>query len=98
MKTLQYLFMLATLSLSLALAGCATKETKVVAAKQERPPSVLLDDCEPTPFTALTTNAEILISFQTLWLDFKECNKKKKLLRDWFDLMETKRKAALEEK
>ena len=90
--------MLATLSLSLALAGCATKEIKVVAAKQERPPSALLEDCEATPFNAMTTNAEILISFQALWLDFKECNNKKKLLRDWFDLMETKRKAALEEK
>ncbi len=99
MKTLYYLFMLVTLSISLVFAGgCATKETKVVAAKQERPPSALLDDCSSTPFTAMTTNAEILISFQTLWLDFKECNKKKKLLRDWYDLMEEKRKAALEEK
>ena len=96
MKILYTILMLITLSL--ALAGCATKETKVVAAKQERPPSALLDDCEPTPFTQMKTNAEILISFQTLWLDYKECNKKKKLLRDWFDMMESKRQEALEAK
>lgn len=98
MKTWKFISMLVAISLLLALGGCGGKDLRVVAAEQSRPPSALLDDCEATPFNAMTTNAEILISFQTLWLDFKECNKKKKLLRDWYDLMETQRKAALEAK
>jgi disulfide bond formation protein DsbB len=98
MKLLSYLLMVIAMLLALTLSGCGGKELKVVAAPQQRPPSTLLDDCDATPFNAMTTNAEILISFQTLWLDFKECNKKKKLLRDWYDLMETQRKAALEAK
>lgn len=72
----------------LFLMGCGSKQVVVQPPKLLTPPSYLLEDCVQTPFTEMKTNAEVLISFQSLYLDFKECNTKKRLLRKWYADME----------
>ena len=81
--------------LVLFLFGCGGKEIALVPAPDERPPDALLADCQMTELTEMKTNAEILISLQTVYLDFKECNRKKKILRGWYDEREKLRQEAL---
>lgn len=73
----------------LVLSGCGSTRVVATAPQLITPPEHLLEDCYQTPFLDLKTNTEILISFQTLYLDFKECNLSKKALRDWYNEMRT---------
>lgn len=76
------------LGMSCLLCGCSTKTVEVVKPVVIQPPHNLTEDCKMTPFTPLKTNAEILISFQTLYLDFKDCNVRMEALRKWYEEME----------
>lgn len=74
--------------IAILLAGCGSKQVVLQPMRFPKPPSALLEDCKVTPLTKMETNAEILISLQTLHLDLKDCSLKQKALRKWYEDME----------
>lgn len=73
--------------LSLILSGCSLKTTQTVTETEIvliTPPEYMLEQCTQTPVPKKGTNKDLVEYILSLQEDFNLCNKKLRLLREYY--------------